>query len=64
MKVYKRKHHRGQKHYSGKELLEHRKAEREEYEKRLKEQKEEDYLRFPIRHYPASILCNYKISVF
>lgn len=64
MKVYKRKHHRGQKHYSGKELLEYRKAEREEHEKQLKEQKEEDYLGFPIRYYPASLLYDYKISVF
>ncbi|MDE7205297.1 MAG: hypothetical protein K2O91_26125 [Lachnospiraceae bacterium] len=38
----KRKHYKGQKHYSGKELLKRRKIEREEYEKRLSEQKPED----------------------
>lgn len=62
----KKKHHRGQKHYSGKELLERRKAEKEEYKKRLEEYKkeDEDSLWFPIRYYPASLLCGFKISAF
>ena len=38
----KRKHYKGQKHYSGKELLKRRKIEREEYVKRLSDQKPED----------------------
>lgn len=38
----KRKHYKGRKHYSGKELLERRKFEREKYIKRLSEQKPED----------------------
>lgn len=54
----KRKHHRGQRHYSGKELLEQRKVEREEHEKRLEEAKkrQEECFLFPVRHYPASVL--------
>ncbi len=57
----KRKHRRGQRHYSGKELLERRKAERQEHEKRLAEAKkrQEDCFRFPIRHYPFSLLCGF-----
>lgn len=53
----KRKHHKGQQHYSGKELLEQRNAERKEQEKRLKEEKrnrkrERAYCFYtvPIRH--------------
>ncbi len=64
MKVYKRKHYKGQKHYSGKELLERRKAEREaeqkEYEKRLQEEEGKNSM-FPIR-FPASILYDFKIT--
>ena len=61
----KRKHHRGQRHYSGKELLEMRKAERQEREKRLAESKlREERFGFPIVCYPYSLLCGFNgISV-
>lgn len=63
--------HRGKRHYSGKELLERRKAEREEYENRLAKREterrkgEKDYFGFPIRYYSVSKICAFnKISVF
>lgn len=62
----KRKHHRGQRHYSGKELLELCKAERQEREKRLAESKwgEEDCFGRPIVCYPYSLFCGFNgISV-
>ena len=36
------KHHKGQRHLSGKELLEKRREERELAEKRIRERKEDD----------------------
>ena len=60
MKVYKEKHH------SGKELLERRKAKREaeqkEYETRIQEKGCENNM-FPIRIYPASLFCDCKIHI-
>ena len=66
----KQKHHRGQRHYSGKELLERRKAEREEHEKRLAEveqrKEDEDPFGFSLSYYyPAKLLYGgFKVSVF
>lgn len=62
----KRKHHRGQRHYSGKELLEQRKVEREEHEKRLEEAKkrQEECFVFPVKNYPASVLGLNIMSIF
>lgn len=62
----KKGHHKGKRHYSGKELLELRKAKREEYEKQFVEQaerKKEDreFLMKTIRCYSPDILCGFKI---
>lgn len=61
-----KKHHKGKKHYSGKELLEQRKAKREEYEKQFAEQaerKKEDreFLMNPIVCYTPDFLCRFII---
>lgn len=55
----RKKHHKGQKHLSGKELLEKRKEERELAEKRMRERKEDDRLFIRIHDsYPASLFMN------
>lgn len=56
------KHHKGQRHLSGKELLKKRREERELAEKRIREQKEDDGKFIRVRDsYPASIFMNTKI---
>lgn len=57
------KHHKGQRHLSGKELLEKRREERELAEKRIRERKEDDrqFIRV-CASYPASLFMDTKIT--
>ncbi len=58
----RKKHHKGQRHLSGKELLKKRKEERKLAEKRMRERKE-DTRQFIRIHdsYPANFFINTRI---
>ena len=61
-KKMRKKHHEGQKHLSGKELLEKRREERELSEKQMRERKEDDGLFIRVHDsYPASLFMNARI---
>ena len=59
-----KEHHKGQKHLSGKELLEKRKEERELAKKRMRERKEADRTFVRVRDScPASLSMKTRISI-